>query len=129
VSVTKRAISAVAVLFLLLAVVGTLWSVTWMSDQVTNSMRVQLCERQVLDEAVRTGHLPAVWACDDWWGKRIAYVRWPEGFALISYGRDGVANDDWSPAKLGNLRSSSTCLHPDIDTVIVGGGARHVCLK
>jgi hypothetical protein len=127
--VTRRLL--VVALVTLLGAAGTIvvWSVTWMSEQVTNSMLVQLCERGILAEKIRIGQLPIKYPCDDVWRRPIRYVKLQNGFALVSYGKDGVPDAEWNEEKLGKLTSGSTCLHPDTDTVVVNGGARRVCLK
>jgi hypothetical protein len=100
-------------------------------QQLRNSILVQFYARQLKSSHDQEGAYPETFSAKDYWGKEVLYRATDDGFALISFGRDGVpdsernARGDASEVK----ERGRTCGDVNRDTIITSEGSIQVCLK
>lgn len=109
------------------------WYVSVLDMQMTTSIWVQRCARQLREAKEKSGQFPETVTCRDYWGRSLLYFHSGEKFVLVSLGRDGKQDAAEGYGLLVRDESladrRSTCFNPDADTIVVDGKSVQVCLK
>ena len=72
---------------------------------------------------------------EDMWGHPISYTRLPDGYLLVSFGRDGRPDGtDYNRMRSESVFQSAAqqekpCRNPDADVVLSDRGAHRACAK
>jgi hypothetical protein len=103
--------------------------------QVQNHVRCTAAEYWVKQQHTQTGSYPNVLRPDlvtDAWGHPIQYTRLPDGYLIVSFGRDGKpdGSDYLALRSAGDHPAGdSICGHPDADEVLSDKGWHRLCGK
>jgi len=118
-----------------LGIAGALGLLLWCgvdryTTQVNNYIRLDLYARQVERLRMSDGRYPAQFVGADFFGRDVLYRATADHFILVSFGKDGEPDTDYSDWMSAPLPTRTwICLNPDRDTVILDTGTVAACGK